>query len=141
MVQCVECEDRAAKWSCDNCGDEYCTKCFERCHAKGHKAQHTYRALRFYSMAIRDREEELSAANETAAEARTARAAKEIRDAELSLWAATRLQALWRGRTGRTEGKAHMKHVRKAKREWWAQGKIPVCPNSAARTAQLTGHS
>ena len=38
---CVECEHSKAELLCEQCGDNYCTRCFKRTHARGRKAQHT----------------------------------------------------------------------------------------------------
>jgi hypothetical protein len=38
---CVECEHSKAELLCEQCGDNYCTRCYKRTHARGRKAQHT----------------------------------------------------------------------------------------------------
>ena len=38
---CVECEHSKAELLCEQCGDNYCSRCYKRTHARGRKAQHT----------------------------------------------------------------------------------------------------
>lgn len=40
---CVECEDRRITRNCDQCGDGYCTKCYEKTHAHGRRAKHAWK--------------------------------------------------------------------------------------------------
>jgi len=39
---CVECEDKAATRFCEDCGDQFCTACFNIAHETGVRAQHTW---------------------------------------------------------------------------------------------------
>jgi hypothetical protein len=38
VVMCSECETYACRWWCEDCKDPFCTPCFERSHARGHRA-------------------------------------------------------------------------------------------------------
>ena len=39
---CVECAQRVAIRSCNECGDNFCTKCYKETHASGSRKQHTF---------------------------------------------------------------------------------------------------
>eukprot|EP00952_Eustigmatos_sp_NYUAD-ZCMA_P012244 49237-Eustigmatos_ZCMA.PRE.1 len=39
---CVECEDKEATRYCRESGDRYCTSCYNKTHAGGKRALHTY---------------------------------------------------------------------------------------------------
>ena len=40
---CVECVKRVAIRACEECGDGFCTKCFQATHATGSRKQHTWK--------------------------------------------------------------------------------------------------
>lgn len=40
--KCVECEERDASRFCKQCGDKYCSTCYNKTHAGGKRAAHTY---------------------------------------------------------------------------------------------------
>eukprot|EP00948_MAST-09A_sp_MAST-9A-sp1_P001995 g1995.t1 len=42
---CIECDMRKATRVCDQCGDPYCTPCYERVHATGRRKEHTWQSF------------------------------------------------------------------------------------------------
>lgn len=42
---CVECVHRVAIRKCNECGDNFCTKCYKETHSTGSRKQHTYEAI------------------------------------------------------------------------------------------------
>jgi hypothetical protein len=42
---CVECVRRIAIRRCNECGDNFCTKCYKESHSSGSRKQHTYEAI------------------------------------------------------------------------------------------------
>lgn len=42
IQMCVECEEKDANRLCKQCNDRYCTACFNKTHAGGKRASHTF---------------------------------------------------------------------------------------------------
>jgi hypothetical protein len=42
---CSECNERHAIRKCEQCGDQFCTKCYKTTHALGQRRHHTYKLL------------------------------------------------------------------------------------------------
>jgi hypothetical protein len=42
---CVECNERTAIRHCNECNDNFCTKCYKSCHITGSRKNHTWEAL------------------------------------------------------------------------------------------------
>ena len=43
VATCIECEDYAVKYWCDDCEEPYCTLCFEKVHSRGQRMRHKCR--------------------------------------------------------------------------------------------------
>ncbi|CAM9227337.1 unnamed protein product, partial [Laminaria digitata] len=121
VVICVECRRFAARWLCDDCEDVYCVACYTSVHQHGTRVYHGAEKLPYYTVDFH---------MEYAMACRKRSRAQREEDAHI-LWcqeqgkqrAATVIQAGWRGRIGRIEGRAYLKAGRAAQREAWRQRK------------------
>eukprot|EP00752_Nemacystus_decipiens_P002143 g2042.t1 len=123
VVICIECRRYAARWLCDDCEEVYCVGCYASVHRHGTKVKHGAEKLPYYTvdlhmeyaMACRKRSRK-----ERDEEARLLWLEAQARAREV---AAVKIQARWRGRAGRIEGRAHMKATRAGHRAEWRQRK------------------
>lgn len=60
--QCIECEDRQAILTCEQCDDEFCGVCFSALHRKGRRAQHATHSKPGFPTFRRESEQVSSAA-------------------------------------------------------------------------------
>eukprot|EP00941_MAST-03F_sp_MAST-3F-sp1_P000142 g142.t1 len=106
VATCVECEEFAVKWWCQECDDGYCTLCFEKVHAHGRRMLHNAVATPLLLMSIMENKLKVEREKEEA----IALAERNALRAQFRLMAmhqaATTFQALYRG-----------KMVRRAERE------------------------
>jgi hypothetical protein len=138
VLPCCECNARACKWRCKECEDVFCTPCFGKIHSSGKRALHTNIPLTYYTVKM----ESQRLAMEREAKRKIAAAEKEsrmgiVRQEKLE-YIARKLQALWRGRQGRAEGKAYLKVERKKMRHHYRQSKVD---NNTKKTAKYMAAS
>ncbi|KAL3667528.1 hypothetical protein V7S43_007747 [Phytophthora oleae] len=116
VVMCVECSERVAQWSCENCLDVFCKRCMSSYHAKGQRQHHHCHRLNYFSILRQVAEQKRDAAAEKELERRKKQREEERQrqTAELNRQhiAATKVQALIRSFVARQSGKAYMKLVR-----------------------------
>ncbi|CAN0081825.1 unnamed protein product [Scytosiphon promiscuus] len=123
VVICVECRRYAARWLCDDCEEVYCVGCYASVHRHGTKVKHGAEKLPYYTadlhmeyaMACRQRSRK-----ERDKEAQLLWMEEQARAKDV---AAVKIQACWRGRVGRIEGRALLKAGRAEHREAWRQRK------------------
>ena len=116
ILPCSECEERACKWRCLECDDCYCTKCFGKVHRTGNRALHRNVPLAYYTVKMEN--QKLAMEREAKRKIAAAEAAKRMAvDDKMKLeFIARKLQAIWRGRKGRADGKKYLKQERKKMR-------------------------
>ncbi|CAN0094235.1 unnamed protein product, partial [Sphacelaria rigidula] len=109
VLTCVECRRHAARWLCDDCEEAYCTGCYASVHRHGSRMMHGAEKLPYYTpefhmdYAMACRQRDRAHRHEEA----HARRLFERERAERK--AAIAIQTAWRGKIGRTEGRAHLK--------------------------------
>jgi hypothetical protein len=119
VVSCVECQDYAARWRCNECDDLYCTECFSKVHSKGTKVEHTYIQLSYFTRTLYEhfqRDIRERARRDKEAE-QMGRLTVELTDT--SHESTTVIQKHWRARMGRIEGHEKMREVRRIERKMW----------------------
>ena len=119
VVACVECQDFAARWRCNECDDLYCTECFSKVHSKGTKVTHTYIMLSYFTRTLyehfqRDERDRARRDKEASQMSRI-----QIEASDTSNESSTVIQQHWRGRMGRIAGRQAMREVRRVERKQW----------------------
>ena len=159
VMMCSECSSRAAQWKCSDCHAIYCHGCFDDYHRKGRRQRHAVTYLPFYTTSVERaqslREEKRVDLAQRAALADAARQERLERDERKFLESVTIIQARFRAKRARQDGRAYMRMVRQtqhairqrqeddAVRQTWNYkmldkiGMSPELPSDTLREKQL----
>jgi len=123
VKQCDECNERAVKWRCKDCEDDFCSKCFKQFHRRGNRRSHGYHSLPYLSTELHKREIKL-AAEIAANDAQEKMLLYQKQQAfEKQVFVAVKLQSIWRGKQDRVIVNKLLKQDRLKQRAYWRQNK------------------
>lgn len=112
IVMCSECETYACRWWCEECGDPFCTPCFERTHSRGHRAIHKVQSRPYYLISMKKRDDEIELQRKLQDEKKRALELQKKLNNAKAIKAAIKLQSAWRSKVARRVGQEHMRAER-----------------------------
>ena len=112
VATCIECNNWAVKWWCNQCEEPYCTRCFAKLHRKGKRLRHTCDALPLFVMELKAKRDKEDDERHFAVERAKRARAREAFKHEQMVRAVTKFQAAYRAKVARRGGLEHMRMVR-----------------------------
>ncbi|GBG33990.1 Peptidyl-prolyl cis-trans isomerase NIMA-interacting 1 [Hondaea fermentalgiana] len=116
---CAECDARAVRWRCEECGDDFCARCLKDLHRKGNRRLHNFHPLSYHSLQLEVRERQVRAKKRAIAEKERRKVMQKQAEQDNMEKVALKLQSLYRGRRDRAVGKSLLRDARLRERKHW----------------------